>query len=89
MRTKRTTTTRKLLAVVVVMQGLTLAGQWFAPTYTAPAAAQVPDAGAQRIEMTNELKALNAKMDRLITILDSGKLQVRAVMPDDRKDAGK
>jgi hypothetical protein len=82
-----TASTRKLLTGVLVLQGLILLGQWVSPTWTASASAQIPDAGAQRLEQLQELRALNAKMDRLIGILESGKLQVRSATPDDRKDA--
>ena len=80
-------TTKRLLAAVVVMQGLTLLGQWVSPTWTAPASAQIPYAGAQRLEMVNELRAMNSKMDRLIAILEGGKLQVRTAEVDEKKDA--
>ena len=79
--------TNRLLAAVLVLQGLTILGQWVSPTWTSPASAQIPDAGAQRLQMVEELKAMNAKMDRLIGILEDGKLQVRTASPDEKKDA--
>jgi hypothetical protein len=76
----------KLLTVVLVLQGLILAGQWLgSPSLVAPAQAQIPDAGAQRIEMVKELQTLNGKMDRLIGILESGKLEVRVAGADENK----
>jgi hypothetical protein len=79
----------KLLTVVLVLQGVILAGQWLgAPALVAPAQAQIPDAGGQRNEMIKELTALNGKMDRLIGILESGKLEVKVSGADDNK-AGK
>jgi hypothetical protein len=76
----------KLLGVVVVLQSLTLVGQWVGPSYVQPAAAQVPDAGAQRIEMISELSELNDKFDKLIEIMESGDLQVRVAMPDEKNE---
>jgi len=76
----------KLLTVVVVLQGLILMGQWLgSPTMVSPAQAQVPDAGAQRFEMITELKSLNGKMEKLIAVLESGKLEVKVAHADDNK----
>ena len=43
------------------------------------AVGQVPDQGAQLQQIVEESKAMNVKMDRLINVLESGKLQVRVV----------
>jgi hypothetical protein len=76
----------KLLTVVLVLQGLILAGQWFGTaSLVSPAQAQIPDAGAQRMETIKELQTLNGKMDKLIGILESGKLEVRVTQADDNK----
>ena len=76
----------KLLTVVLVLQGVMLAGQWLgAPALVAPAHAQIPDAGAQRLEMIKELQALNAKMEKLVGLLESGKLEVRVLAADENK----
>jgi hypothetical protein len=80
--------TNRLLAVVVVLQGLLLAGQWLgngtaSPAILATAQAQ-PDPNRDRWLMIDELKALNAKMDKLVGILESGNLQVRASSPDEK-----
>jgi hypothetical protein len=76
----------KLLTVVLVLQGVILAGQWLgAPALVSPAQAQIPDAGGQRNEMIKEIHALNDKMDKLIGILESGKLEVKVSGADDNK----
>jgi hypothetical protein len=76
----------KLLTVIVVLQGLILAGQWLgAPSVVSPAQAQIPDAGGQRMEIISHLKSMNDKMDRLIGILESGKLEVHVTPADDNK----
>lgn len=83
--TSQNKTTAKLLAWVLVLQVLTLAGQWAGSSFgTKQAQAQIPDAGAQRMAMVEELKSTNSKLDRLIALLESGKLQVQAVVPDER-----
>jgi hypothetical protein len=76
------TKTNKLLAAVVVLQALTLAGQWFNPSYTSTAQAQVPDAGAQRLQQIEQLKEISAKLDRIAGTLEGGKMQVRVVRDD-------
>jgi len=45
--------------------------------------AQVPDAGAQRIQMWKELSELNHKMDEIIKLLKSGQIKVVCVQADD------
>jgi hypothetical protein len=76
----------KLLTVVLVLQGVILAGQWLgAPALVSPAQAQIPDAGGQRNDMIKELRSLNDKMDKLIGILESGKLEVKVAGADDNK----
>jgi hypothetical protein len=79
----------KLLAIVIVLQALTLAGQWVTgpATFVPTASAQVPDAGAQRNQMIDELKSMNEKMDKLVSIFESGNLQVRVASPDENKQA--
>ena len=74
----------KLLTAVLVLQGVILAGQWLGTaSLVAPAQAQIPDAGGQRNEMIRELQSLNGKMDKLIGILESGKLEVHVTGADD------
>lgn len=77
--------TTRLLTAVLVLQVLTLMGQWFSPSYTSPAAAQIPDGGALKIQTVDELKSVNAKLDKLISILESGKLQVRTSSDGEKK----
>jgi hypothetical protein len=83
----------KLLVVVIVLQGLTLAGQWLgggasnssAPGMLPSAQAQFANAGADRQAMVDELKQTNSKLDKIYTALTGGNIQVKAVLPDDQK----
>ena len=69
--------TNRLLAAVLVLQVLTLAGQWGGkPAYVSDARADLPDPGAQRIAQTEEMKSMNQKLDRLVSLLESGRLKV-------------
>ena len=78
--------TTQLLTVIVILQGLILAGQWLgAPALVTPAHAQIPDPGAQTQQVIKELQALNAKMDRMVGIFESGKLEVRVAGADENK----
>ena len=77
--------TNKLLTAVVVLQALTLAGQWLNPSYTSTAHGQVPDAGAQRLQQIEELRSVNAKLDRIATMMESGKMQVRVARDAEAK----
>src|SRR5439155_18053777 len=76
----------KLLVVIAVMQGLILAGQWLGQaSLVAPAQAQVPDAGAQRERLIDEVKNVSSKLDRLVTLLESGNVTVKTVSMDGEK----
>jgi hypothetical protein len=75
----------RLLVTVVVLQGLILFSQWNGSGPVTPAYAQIPDAGAQRREIIEEMKSLNAKVDKLMELLESGKLQVKATLPEEKK----
>ena len=76
----------KTLIAIVVLQAMTLLAVWGGrPSLEPTAQAQIPDPGAQNLQMIEQLKALNGKMDRLVGLLESGKLQVRTVSPDEKK----
>lgn len=79
------TTNQKLLTAVVFLQVLTLLGLWTGQTGVSPAKAVVPDPGAQREAMVAEQKATNQKLDALIDLLKSGKLEVKVADADSKK----
>ena len=79
----------RILSVVLVLQGLILAGQWVGAPRLQSAEAQVSDPGAQRIAMVEEQKKTNDKLDKLINLLESGKVQVTATMPDTKESGGR
>jgi hypothetical protein len=84
--------TRKILSAILVLQVLTILNQWFGgPISTARA--QIPDAGAQQLQIIDELKSNNDllkgiddKLDKMVTIFQSGKLQVVLSKPDDSQE---
>jgi hypothetical protein len=76
----KTTTTQKLLTGVIVLQGLIVAGQWTrqSEAYAARSGeTSLPDPGARQLQMIEELKGLNAKVDRLNGLLAGGELTVK------------
>lgn len=77
------------LGVVVGLQGLILLGQWTGGPRISTAEAQIVDPGAQRIAMIDELKKTNDKLDRIVNLLESGKLQVASPATDDKRDSQK
>lgn len=87
------TGTNRLLAGVMVLQVLTLAGLWTgAPSAGVAQAAGgrdggsgIPDPGARQMQMIDELKQVNVKLDRLVTVLESGSLQVRVAEGDEKR----
>jgi hypothetical protein len=72
--------TTKLLTAVALMQGLILAGQWTGGASTqlaqAQAAPSAADPAAYRQQTLEELKAMNTKLEKLVNLLESGRLQV-------------
>jgi hypothetical protein len=79
----------KLLTLILVLQLFTFFGRWVDWSYVTPTYAQVPDSGAQRMQMIEQQKATNDKLDKIISMLESGKLQVSVKKVDDDKEAGK
>jgi hypothetical protein len=77
--------TSKLLVVTVLLQSLILWGMWTQRDPSPAAQAQTIDPGAQRMEIKQELEKTNAKLDRLIAILEGGKLQVTVVQSDEQQ----
>jgi hypothetical protein len=82
-------TTNRILAMVLVLQMVIVANQWLGGPISV-ARAQIPDAGAQRDEMIDQLKsandtlkAMDDKLDKMEGVLESGKLQVQVAKPDD------
>jgi len=75
----------KLLAGVLVLQGLILVGQWTGHNYLTSAQAQVPDPANRQLQMIDELKAVNAKLDKIAAVLEGGSLQVKVEKTDDAK----
>jgi hypothetical protein len=79
----------KLLAIILVLQVITILNQWFGSPINR-AQAQIPDAGAQRNEIIDQLKSSNDtlksmddKLDKMLSIFQSGKVQVEPAKPDD------
>lgn len=77
--------TQRALTIVIVLQALTLLSQWVGAPSLPQSQAQVPDGGAQRAATIEELKSVNSKLDKLITVLTDGNLKVRMVQPDEKK----
>ena len=68
--------TPKLLGIVIVLQVLVLIGQWIGPS--APTArADIPNPSERQLAMVDELRSLNGKMDRLVSLLESGNVEVK------------
>jgi len=82
------TNTNRLLAAVLVLQVLTIAGQWTGRAGSNDARADLPpDPAAQRIAQTEEIKSMNQKLDRLVSILEGGRLKVEVTNLGDMNKA--
>jgi hypothetical protein len=71
-------TTHNLLIAAVVLQGALIAGQWLG---SSPAMARndlnLPDPGARQLQIVDELKLLNSKVESINATLTSGQMRVR------------
>ncbi|HEX8911522.1 MAG TPA: hypothetical protein VF796_04110 [Humisphaera sp.] len=80
------TTTHKVMAGVIVLQGLLLAAAWSGQSAAvARGEVNLPDPGARQLQMIDELKTLNAKVDRLNAALLGGELTVKVAKEKDAK----
>ena len=78
--------TQKLLAIVVILQLVILAGQWLEGPRMLPAAQAEPfNAGTDRQEMIDQMKSVDSKLDSIVSILNSGNLQVKVEHDDEHK----
>ena len=78
-----------VLTVLAVLLAAQLWTSWTqSPDLIRPAAAQggIPDAGAQRQQIVDEIKLLNGKVDDLQSLLVSGKVRVRAIVEPSDQD---
>jgi hypothetical protein len=81
----------RLLGVVIILQGLILAGQWLGGSVgiETPAQAQIADPARDRQQLLDEAKQTNAKLDKLIELLRSGEIQVKVAQPDQARGAAR
>ncbi len=83
MKPSATSRVFRMLVIVAVLQGTLMVVLYGGTSVKADARQQVPAAFNQNERTVDELRSLNQKMDRLIELIESGKLQVQAVAPAD------
>ena len=72
--------------LLVALQVLILISQWTGIGSPQKASmAQIPDSGAQRAEIIEQLKLINANLDKIGAYLSGGKLQVHLADSDEKK----
>ena len=92
--------TRACLTVIAVLLTVLIVGLWaegvpaarHASAAPAPAGAQpapmgIPDAGGQRDKLVKEMERATAKLDRLVSLFETGKAKVQ--VSAEGKEAGK
>ena len=78
--------TNKFLVAIIALQGVLIVGLWSGQPNAAHAkvdSAALPDPGARQLQMIDELKGVNAKLDRMASLLQSGDIQVK--VKEDKK----
>lgn len=75
--------TSKLFGIVIALQALLLVSLWAGPSVSvARADVPLPNPSERQLAMLDELKSLNNKMDRLISMLQSGNVEVKVAKSD-------
>jgi hypothetical protein len=69
------------IVLMLVLQAVILFGQWVGQPTLSTARAQIPDTGAQRQEIIDQIKITNSKLDELISLLQSGNVRVKTEAP--------
>ena len=71
--------TNKFLVAIIALQGMLILGQWSGQPNTAHAKGEtaLPDPGARQLQMVDELKAMNGKLERLTALVQSGDVTVK------------
>ena len=78
--------TEKLLGIVVVLQVMTLLGQWVGPVGSpSTARADVANPAERQLALLDEAKNTNARLDKLISLLQSGDVQVKVAKAEEQK----
>lgn len=75
----------RLLVVIAGLQLLTLVAIYDGRGYETTARADLPNSNPDQTEAVNQLKDINKKMDRLLTVMESGNLEVKAHQVDEKK----
>ena len=76
----------RLLVIIVALQLMIIAGQWLEGPKMLPTAQAEPfNAGADRQAMIDQMKSVDSKLDSIVSILNSGNLQVKVVQSDEHK----
>jgi len=70
---------QKLITGVLLLQGLVLAGQFFSQPSAAQARGEgnISNPSERQLQMVEELKSLNAKVDKLTSMLAGGEVTVK------------
>jgi hypothetical protein len=79
------TTKVKLLGTIIVAQGLVILAQFTGVGAPRPAHAdlQLPNPSEKQIVMIDELKGVNDRLDKILSLMQGGEFQVRVAKSDD------
>ena len=72
--------TNKFLVAIIALQGILIVGLWSGQPNAAHAKGAettLPDPGARQLQMVDELKAMNGRLDRLSAYIQSGELTIK------------
>ena len=75
----------RILLVIAILQALTLVTLWKGDAVSSTAHAGLAEPGTDRKEMIAEMKTTNERLAGIQKVLESGKMQVEVVAPDEKK----
>jgi hypothetical protein len=82
---RHATTKEKFLGTIIVAQGLVILAQVTGVGAPRPAHAdvQLQNPSERQMEMIDELKGVNARLDKVLSVMQGGEFQVRVAKSDD------
>lgn len=75
----------KMLVIVIALQALILMGQWTGHPSGTPAHAEIFNPSERQLAILEESKQTNAKLEKILSYLQSGDMTVKVAKDDDSK----
>lgn len=71
------------MTIVLCVQLVVAAGQWFGASHAVADVQQLPNPGERQLAILEEQRQTNARLDKLISLLENGAVTVKVTKPDE------